>query len=157
MPRKTSYGQPALSFFFNDTATTEIYTLSLHDALPIYRRGVRLRALARIGHIYARRRQVPPTGSAADPSHPNRPPPASRPFRPSRIARSIWACRRRPAFRAGPAERRAEAPAQSRRRELRTPEGIGRAWRRSAWWCSLSREVASSVGATRFAVNPDVH
>src|SRR3712207_7956428 len=26
-----------LIFFFNDTATTEIYTLSLHDALPIYR------------------------------------------------------------------------------------------------------------------------
>src|SRR5258708_37572244 len=26
-------------FFFNDTATTEIYTLSLHDALPISRRG----------------------------------------------------------------------------------------------------------------------
>src|SRR2546427_829239 len=26
-----------LLFFFNDTATTEIYTLSLHDALPIYR------------------------------------------------------------------------------------------------------------------------
>src|SRR3712207_8332113 len=25
-------------FFFNDTATTEIYTLSLHDALPIYPR-----------------------------------------------------------------------------------------------------------------------
>src|SRR5256885_11142809 len=25
-----------LFFFFNDTATTEIYTLSLHDALPIY-------------------------------------------------------------------------------------------------------------------------
>src|SRR5690349_22147938 len=25
-----------ISFFFNDTATTEIYTLSLHDALPIY-------------------------------------------------------------------------------------------------------------------------
>src|SRR5256885_15775107 len=25
-------------FFFNDTATTEIYTLSLHDALPIYGR-----------------------------------------------------------------------------------------------------------------------
>src|SRR3712207_9309467 len=30
-----------LCFFFNDTATTEIYTLSLHDALPIWgrRRG----------------------------------------------------------------------------------------------------------------------
>src|SRR2546427_4636074 len=34
-----------LFFFFNDTATTEIYTLSLHDALPIYRgcRGPPLR------------------------------------------------------------------------------------------------------------------
>src|SRR3712207_7312173 len=31
-------------FFFNDTATTEIYTLSLHDALPIFRRGVAARA-----------------------------------------------------------------------------------------------------------------
>src|SRR2546422_10129778 len=34
------HGVPAVSsfrlfFFFNDTATTEIYTLSLHDALPI--------------------------------------------------------------------------------------------------------------------------
>src|SRR3712207_7637819 len=28
-------------FFFNDTATTEIYTLSLHDALPIFRERVR--------------------------------------------------------------------------------------------------------------------
>src|SRR3712207_8406289 len=28
-------------FFFNDTATTEIYTLSLHDALPICRRRPR--------------------------------------------------------------------------------------------------------------------
>src|SRR3712207_8619690 len=27
-------------FFFNDTATTEIYTLSLHDALPIFARLV---------------------------------------------------------------------------------------------------------------------
>src|SRR2546423_3292397 len=30
-----------LFFFFNDTATTEIYTLSLHDALPICRRALR--------------------------------------------------------------------------------------------------------------------
>src|SRR5260370_19104795 len=29
-------------FFFNDTATTEIYTLSLHDALPISVLGVRI-------------------------------------------------------------------------------------------------------------------
>src|SRR5256885_5248501 len=32
--KQLSYG----FFFFNDTATTEIYTLSLHDALPICRR-----------------------------------------------------------------------------------------------------------------------
>src|ERR1039458_5215112 len=31
--RRQSWG--AIPFFFNDTATTEIYTLSLHDALPI--------------------------------------------------------------------------------------------------------------------------
>src|SRR2546426_11299335 len=37
-----------LFFFFNDTATTEIYTLSLHDALPICRvpRGRRARGRA---------------------------------------------------------------------------------------------------------------
>src|SRR2546425_7895657 len=33
-----SHHQLPLFFFFNDTATTEIYTLSLHDALPICRR-----------------------------------------------------------------------------------------------------------------------
>src|SRR3712207_8120896 len=32
-------------FFFNDTATTEIYTLSLHDALPILGAGMRIPAL----------------------------------------------------------------------------------------------------------------
>ena len=31
-------------FFFNDTATTEIYTLSLHDALPILRASSRARS-----------------------------------------------------------------------------------------------------------------
>src|SRR2546426_4171066 len=35
-------------FFFNDTATTEIYTLSLHDALPIS--GVPHRRHAAAGH-----------------------------------------------------------------------------------------------------------
>src|SRR3989442_13783532 len=29
------HSHPLVIFFFNDTATTEIYTLSLHDALPI--------------------------------------------------------------------------------------------------------------------------
>src|SRR3712207_7175123 len=31
------YNILVLFFFFNDTATTEIYTLSLHDALPIFK------------------------------------------------------------------------------------------------------------------------
>src|SRR3712207_9532457 len=35
-------------FFFNDTATTEIYTLSLHDALPIFLRLVDVAAVAEV-------------------------------------------------------------------------------------------------------------
>src|SRR5215203_6869591 len=35
-------------FFFNDTATTEIYTLSLHDALPISRRAGRAHPVLRL-------------------------------------------------------------------------------------------------------------
>src|SRR2546430_9421973 len=38
-------------FFFNDTATTEIYTLSLHDALPIWRHAVVGNWLRDAGHI----------------------------------------------------------------------------------------------------------
>src|SRR2546430_17734188 len=41
-----SDGISACVFFFNDTATTEIYTLSLHDALPISVRGVEARAMS---------------------------------------------------------------------------------------------------------------
>src|SRR2546422_4887367 len=44
-------------FFFNDTATTEIYTLSLHDALPIYPEGdARLRVPAREHRLHQRDR-----------------------------------------------------------------------------------------------------
>src|SRR5258707_13190479 len=35
---------PSGYFFFNDTATTEIYTLSLHDALPISVAGLLLKS-----------------------------------------------------------------------------------------------------------------
>src|SRR5438309_9963807 len=45
-----------LFFFFNDTATTEIYTLSLHDALPICR-GHRARQPR--AHARAREAAVP--------------------------------------------------------------------------------------------------
>src|SRR3989442_9700302 len=39
-------------FFFNDTATTEIYTLSLHDALPIWRRERGSAERGRVGDRY---------------------------------------------------------------------------------------------------------
>src|SRR3989304_5569613 len=49
-------------FFFNDTATTEIYTLSLHDALPIYQPDATPRGWAgtdRVrGHLVRCRPQV---------------------------------------------------------------------------------------------------
>src|SRR5215813_7069194 len=48
-------------FFFNDTATTEIYTLSLHDALPIYSR-----ARSRRG----RHRSITPMARSASTSQP---------------------------------------------------------------------------------------
>src|SRR5260221_7987170 len=41
-------------FFFNDTATTEIYTLSLHDALPISLSTLVLRRRG-LGHVRRRR------------------------------------------------------------------------------------------------------
>src|SRR5258708_39084583 len=44
----------SLFFFFNDTATTEIYTLSLHDALPISK--------------IVRRRKLPPLKRSKMPS-----------------------------------------------------------------------------------------
>src|SRR5436309_7360814 len=46
-----------LYFFFNDTATTEIYTLSLHDALPIFDKLAHPRGL-RHAHL-----QLPGDGS----------------------------------------------------------------------------------------------
>src|SRR5438270_6664670 len=45
-----------LVFFFNDPATTEIYTLSLHDALPIY--GARARRRPGRGRADADRRPL---------------------------------------------------------------------------------------------------
>src|SRR5688572_31346188 len=45
-------------FFFNDTATTEIYTLSLHDALPIYQRQGVDHVAIRLGALEVDRREV---------------------------------------------------------------------------------------------------
>src|SRR3989454_10172817 len=71
------YAIHSIFFFFNDTATTEIYTLSLHDALPISRlpRGAGATARARGGRRVHRaaepRRGVPPVrGLHAAPARP---------------------------------------------------------------------------------------
>src|SRR5256885_7903914 len=63
-------------FFFNDTATTEIYTLSLHDALPISfggcpgkqgERAVRMPGTARRGDPRARSRSEEHTSELQSP------------------------------------------------------------------------------------------
>src|SRR3989442_4002198 len=47
-------------FFFNDTATTEIYTLSLHDALPISERaGVPRRRDSAVHQLHGLRSGIP--------------------------------------------------------------------------------------------------
>src|SRR5258708_29415840 len=47
-----------LFFFFNDTATTEIYTLSLHDALPISY-AFEIAKNTAISYLRTLRRQIP--------------------------------------------------------------------------------------------------
>src|SRR2546426_6416137 len=51
-------------FFFNDTATTEIYTLSLHDALPIYQAHV---ARAPVAQRHREQRLLAGPGDAPHP------------------------------------------------------------------------------------------
>src|SRR5438477_5437916 len=65
--------QPLSSFFFNHPPTTEIYTLSLHDALPIF-------ATARV-RAATRHSGIPPAARATAP-------PAARPARSTSWRRS---------------------------------------------------------------------
>src|SRR3712207_7395830 len=58
-----------LFFFFNDTATTEIYTLSLHDALPISRGA---RAVGQPRPARSRRRPLPARARRHEPERPRR-------------------------------------------------------------------------------------
>src|SRR3712207_8473338 len=84
-----------LFFFFNDTATTEIYTLSLHDALPIsepHRTADRVRDHHRIaarGRLPSRPGALPhhPGG------HPRRPPPRSEEHTSELQSRQYLVCR----------------------------------------------------------------
>src|SRR5438445_11812992 len=63
-------------FFFNDTATTEIYTLSLHDALPIHARQ-RGDACALIKHAGTNADESVGMGEIAD-EHTDQAPPSGR-------------------------------------------------------------------------------
>src|SRR3989441_4639194 len=107
-------------FFFNDTATTEIYTLSLHDALPISRGALSAAPRGRRGWR-AGRRGGPAARSDGDrralldlrapgaaPRGGRRPEPPRRPLRPNRGGA--------PAPRRGPPRGRAP-PAPPPRRE----------------------------------------
>src|SRR5438270_13866347 len=55
--RLTLHREDLTGFFFNDTATTEIYTLSLHDALPIFEHVNLCRAAERRRGAQAARRR----------------------------------------------------------------------------------------------------
>src|SRR3712207_8201205 len=64
-----------MSFFFNDTATTEIYTLSLHDALPIFEHSTDPTSLmapmnARSARCEAAFPLTPPVPLPEEPAHP---------------------------------------------------------------------------------------
>src|SRR5215211_7329518 len=94
-------------FFFNDTATTEIYTLSLHDALPISRRrtaAIRRQRLARAAHAAGDHADAPRRG-------------------PQRSERRQRRARRPPPRRQRPSDRphRSPAPAQPRRPAVLRP------------------------------------
>src|SRR3990170_3984666 len=96
-------------FFFNDTATTEIYTLSLHDALPIWDGLPESRPLPSPQRVPERR--VRPSHPAGRPEGNQAPGPGvSRPRRPpgTRVAADHPA-ERRPAAAGGPRPRPRDA------------------------------------------------
>src|SRR2546430_17290213 len=56
-----------LFFFFNDPATTEIYTLSLHDALPIFIGTAGVSAVAALGGTVVRAPRAVASGAPSGP------------------------------------------------------------------------------------------
>src|SRR3712207_8918485 len=59
-------------FFFNDTATTEIYTLSLHDALPIPGEEKREQKFSHVQRLFSPWKKSPP-GNALRRRNPPKP------------------------------------------------------------------------------------
>src|SRR3712207_6889073 len=86
-----------VSFFFNDTATTEIYTLSLHDALPISRRRLapvrRARREADPAHAGPLARGGARPGGQAHPAGGRRAPPRSEEHTSELQSRQYLVCR----------------------------------------------------------------
>src|SRR3712207_8359491 len=81
-------------FFFNDTATTEIYTLSLHDALPIYDAGADGgRADRAHRRLHADRADVPHPHGAGDELQPARLPARSEEHTSELQSRQYLVCR----------------------------------------------------------------
>src|SRR6266581_8288482 len=62
---------PLYVFFFNDTATTEIYTLSLHDALPISRRPTDTNSCSRAASTFSARAGSDRKSTRLNSSHPS--------------------------------------------------------------------------------------
>src|SRR2546427_4738096 len=129
----TSYSIFFFFFFFNDTATTEISTLPLHDALPISRR--------RIDRQLGRRR------GTADPD------PSATPGRGGRATRP--AARGRPALRAG----RLLSPPRAGRARAGHGRDRGRAPRGGLAGARLARRAdrrhpARSLGARHLSRDP---
>src|SRR5439155_19575569 len=93
-------------FFFHDTSPTEIYTLSLHDALPIWNRGSRQRG--DLG-FPARRAGARPAGRASRRTRPE----GVRARRPA-VGRRIRGDRARPAGGLAPRSEEHTSELQSR-------------------------------------------
>src|SRR3712207_7756185 len=58
-------------FFFNDTATTEIYTLSLHDALPILQEGLDYKLRPEDMDVFVKQSETVPETMAQEQTFPD--------------------------------------------------------------------------------------
>src|SRR5258706_10516723 len=76
-------------FFFNDTATTEIYTLSLHDALPISQVRASCLPVPRLPAGSSKRLRESPRAGMPQSPHPSRVRPAACPVA-AEIPRPLW-------------------------------------------------------------------
>src|SRR3989475_12504065 len=128
--------RPCFFFFFNDTATTEIYTLSLHDALPIsaYAWGAPLLPLGCVWRGSDASRRVALTfDDAPDPDWTPR-------------ALDLLAARRARASFFLVGERAARAPDTVRRIVSEGHEVASHGWSHRSLWLCGPRRTAEEIG-----------